>query len=313
MTDPKNRAERLESPLEPDAERLAALLDGRLDERRRAEAVARLASSDDEFEAFVDALAVTRELEAEDAAAGVTPLRPRARQRWWQRPGGHWAAIAAVLVGLALLPVLWTRSRGPEMDDPGRYAALLEPAQAGLPAGWDESPWGTTRGPADPLTLDARAVRLGARITDLEVAVAARDPGVREISAEIVMLLGEVPAGSAVATYYRDIGDRAGETPEQLQPTMKRGRLAAVALLGDDMVALGAWAQAARLAAARRNAQFFRTGETRAMLARAAELPLQGVARTAVQRIRRADVGGGAPDWGSLEKESAILLQALGS
>ncbi len=180
MTDPKNGAERLASPLEADAERLAALLDGRLDERRRAEAVARLASSDDEFEAFVDALAVTRELEAEDAAEGVTPLRPRVRQRWWRRPGGQWAAIAAVLAGLALLPAVWSRGRDPGVDDPQSYAALLESKGAGLPAGWDPTPWRTTRGAGDPLTPQARAVRLGVHMTDLEAAIAARGPQVAE-------------------------------------------------------------------------------------------------------------------------------------
>ncbi len=314
MTDPKNGAERLASAPGADAERLAALLDGRLDERQRAEVVERLASSDDEFEAFVDALAVTRELEAEEAAAGVTPLRPRARRRWWQRPGGHWAAIAAVLVGLALLPVMWNRSRGPEMDDPGRFAARLEDRGAGLPPGLDRSPWRTTRGPGDPLTEQARAVRVGAGVTDLEVAVASRDPQAAEIAAEIDMLLGGVLGGSGAAMYYREIGRRAGDGQPRLRPLMEDGRRAAAALLGDTLVAVGAWAEAARIAAARRDAEFFRSAETRTALEKADDVAsLPEPARAVVGRIWSAVAPGEPRDWTLLERDATELLAELGS
>ena len=313
MTEPRNGAERL-PPSGTDAERLAALLDGRLDERRRAEAVARLASSDAELEVFVDALAVMREMEAGDAADGVVPLRPPARKPWWRRPGGHWAAVAAVLVGLALLPVLWTRSQGPDVRDPGSYAALLEDRGAGIPAGWDRSPWGTTRGPGDPLTEQARAVRVGAGVTDLEVAVASRDPRAAEIAAEIDALLGGVPGGSGAAMYYREIGRRAGGGQDQLRPLMMEGRRAAAALLGDSLVAVGAWAEAARLAAARRDEEFFRSPGTRAILAQIeAMADLPSPARATAGRIQSAVAVDGAPDWAGLERDAAELLAALGS
>lgn len=316
MTDPKNGAERLASPPEADAERLAALLDGRLDERQRAEAVERLASSDDEFEAFVDALAVTRELEAEEAAAGVTPLRPRARQRWWQRPGGHWAAVAAVLVGLALLPVLWTRSRAPDIDDPGRFPALLESRDAGLPAGWDRSPWRTTRGPGDPLTPEARAVRLGALMTDLEVAVRGRDPRTGEIARKIVALLDGIPGAGFASETYRKVGSRSGEPPEQLLPLVDSGR-EAVRLIEVErvqFVRLGAWAETARIAAARRDAAFFRKRETRAVLDRADEAPdFPEPGRAAVRQVRRTIERDGAPEWERLDLQLAELLRRLGS
>jgi hypothetical protein len=294
-----------------DAERLAALLDGRLDERRRAEAVARLASSDAELEVFVDALAVTRELEAEEAADGVVPLRPAARRPWWRRPGGHWAAVAAVLAGLALLPVLWNRSRGPDVGDPGGYAALL--GGGGLPAGWDRTPWGSTRGPGDPLTEQARAVRVGAAVTDLEVAIASRDPRAAEIADEIDELLGGVPGGSGSAMYYREIGRRAGEGPDRLGPLMEDGRRAAAALLGDTLVAVGAWAEAARLAAARRDDEFFRSAETRFALEQADGMAgLPEPAREAVGRIRSAIAADGSRDWTRLKHAADELLRLLG-
>ncbi len=311
MTDPKNRAERLESPLEPDAERLAALLDGRLDERQRAEAVGRLASSDDEFEAFVDALAVTRELEAADAAAGVTPLRPRARQPWWQRPGGHWAAVAAVLVGLALLPVLWSRSGGPDAEDPARFAAQLSPAGSGLPAGWNPSPWGTTRGPGDPLTPEARAVRLGALLTDLEVVVKAQDTAAARVAARIGGLLEGVRGGALAAAPYRELSGRAGEPPERLAPLLEEGREGVAAAVADvEYLELGAWAEAGRIAARRRDAEFFRSRVSRDALDGAAELTVGNrAAGAAVERVRAA----GVDDWDALEGGFTELLKVLGS
>ncbi len=311
MTDPKNRAERLASPPEADAERLAALLDGRLDERQRAEAVERLASSDDEFEAFVDALAVTRELEAEEEAAGVTPLRPRARRRWWQRPGGQWAAIAAVLVGLALLPALWSRSRDPGTDDPARFAAQLSPEDTGLPAGWNPSPWGTTRGPGDPLTPEARAVRLGALLTELEVVVRARDTAAARVAARIVGLLEGVRGGALATAPYRELGGRAGEPPERLAPLLEEGREGVAAAVADvEHLELGAWAEAGRIAARRRDAEFFRSRVSRDALDGAAELTAgNGAAGAAVERVRAA----GADDWGALEGGLTELLRVLGS
>jgi hypothetical protein len=55
------------------AERLAALLDGRLDAHRRDELLTELAASEDDFDAYADAVAITAELEG--AAAEAPPVR----------------------------------------------------------------------------------------------------------------------------------------------------------------------------------------------------------------------------------------------
>ncbi|HEV2148119.1 MAG TPA: hypothetical protein VGR37_12010, partial [Longimicrobiaceae bacterium] len=75
-------------------------------------------------------------------------------------------------------------------------------------------------------------------------------------------------------------------------------------------VELGAWAEAARIAAARRDAEFFRPRESRAVLGRAGELPEP--AGAALERIRRAVEGDGAPEWNSLERGISDLLQTVG-
>jgi len=200
-------------------------------------------------------------------------------------------------------------ARGPAgAGDPGRYAALL--GARGIPAGWDASPWTATRAADAPLAPRARAVRVGARITDLEAAAAARDAaGTRQAAADVAALLGSLPAAGPAASLYDEVRRRAGEPAGALAPVLARGRGSAARLAGEDGVALGAWAEAARLAAARRDAAFFRSRETRAALDRAARAgALPGEARAAVERLRRA--GGGEPDWPALQRDATALLAA---
>lgn len=289
-----------------DPERLAALLEGRLDEKQREEVLARLASSDEDFEAYVDALAVTRELEAEDEAAGVTPLRPK--------PRGRWLALAAVLSGLALAPWLWTRANAPGADDPGRFVAMLAAEDAGLPEEWNGRPWSVTRGPGDPRTEEAGAVRLGARLVDLELAVRTRDPRTEPLALEVVALLEGFPAGPAVAGVYREVAGRAGGPPGELEPLLEEGRAAAGKVAGEEHVEVGAWAEAARIAAARRDAEFFRARGSREALERAAALPsLTEPARGTLERVRAAIHADGGPEWSALERELGGLLRVLGA
>jgi hypothetical protein len=73
-------------------------------------------------------------------------------------------------------------------------------------------------------------------------------------------------------------------------------------------VALGAWAEAARLAAARHDAAFFRARATRQALARAGRLDLPA-ARAALDRLRAIS---DPPDWASLLRGATALLAAAG-
>jgi len=299
------------SPIDP--ERLGALLDGRLTERQRDELLARLAASDEGVEVFADALAVTDELEREDrAAAGATgeaPVipfrRPAPRAAWPVGPRLALAAsLAAVAVGVTALAL--ARGRGAD-DDPGRYAALL--ARPGLPAGWNGAPWTAARAAGETMQPRARAVRIGARLTDLEAAATAQDsPAARQAAADVAALLEPLPAAGPATAVYAELGRRAGEPAAGRE----RGRRTAARLAGADAVALGAWAEAARLAAARRDDAFFRARPTRRAVAHAAEdASLPADARAAAQRIRAA-LAAGAPDWGALEAGASRLLAAAG-
>ena len=80
-----------------DDERLAALLDGTLNDRERQELLAELAASGDDYDVFVNMADLVQEMEDADAAGGgpdgVIPFRPRARPRWGAP--ARWAALAA--------------------------------------------------------------------------------------------------------------------------------------------------------------------------------------------------------------------------
>jgi hypothetical protein len=160
----------------------------------------------------------------------------------------------------------------------------------------------------------ARAVRMGARLTDLDAAAAARDSAaVRQAAADVAAMLDGVPASGPAASVYAEVGRRAGESGSALAPLLSRGRRSVAHLAGEDGVRLGAWAEAARLAAAARDARFFRAEATRDELDRASALTeLPGNAIAALDRLG-AEARAGTPEWAALESDATEVLAAAGS
>ncbi|MBD0319112.1 MAG: hypothetical protein ICV87_02190, partial [Gemmatimonadetes bacterium] len=152
-----------------DDERLAALLDGRLDEREREALLARLAASDDEYYLFSDTASLLRELEEEEEEEEkVVPIAVPRRRRW--STPARWAIalpLAAMLAGVAIVTA---RAREENAaGDPVRLASRLE--GEGLPAGWTGRPrWSSDRGGASGGERGTQAVRAGALMVDLAVA-----------------------------------------------------------------------------------------------------------------------------------------------
>ena len=297
-----------------DAERLATLLDGRVSDAERASLLAELASSDEAYDAFVDAMAVLPELgEARRSAEpGVAATNIVDARRRWRVSSGRMLALAASLVILAALPWLWTRGRVVERRDPARFVALLAAPSASLPPAWDGRPWTTTRGAGDPLTAASRAARLGARLVDLELAVRTRDARTAPLAAEVAVLLRDVPAGSPAAAIYRDVSRSAGAPSDSLAELLERGGVAAAALVGVEPVALGAWVETARLAAATHDIHFFRDDASRDALTRVSQLPdIAPSARAMLDRVQQS-AATSPPDWTRLENDLTALLATLG-
>jgi hypothetical protein len=243
------------------------------------------------------------------APAQVTPIGGRRGPR-----AARWAALAAVLAGAVLVPLL--RLGSAVSYDPASVAARLSPAAARLPAEWTERmPWGTVRGADGPsLTDEARSARLGARLVDLEVAVRSGDHAAAAQEARRVRaLLGDVPGGGILSPTYASIEAKAGEPADSLRPLLKEGREGIAQLVEKDYLEAAAWAEGARLAAAAHDAAFFRGSKAPKALERSAALPgLSETGRATVERVRAALPGEKAPDWTALGQGLDDLLGALG-
>ena len=294
-------------PTHPD-ERLAALLDGRLDPRAREELLARLSADDEDYRVFAETAAILREAEEEDAAAeatpapaGVTPLRPRRAP-----PVRRWLAAAAVVAAVTLASVAVLRGRGGLDADPVALAGQLAHAGEGLPAGWtDARPWSSARGDASAAGLPA-GVRAGALLMDLAVAVDARDSAATHLLAR--QLADRFDRAAARGGALGRLQETAGGEPDALRPLVSRAADRLAERLGDDALALGAWAEAARLAARREDAVFFADGPTEAMLERAAQLAPEDAAAAGRVRVLLA---GDPPAWSPIADAADALLGAL--
>ncbi len=291
-----------------EAERLAALLDGRLDAAAHADVLSRLATDDEALAAHAEAAAVTRALEEEDAAAGVTPLRSAARAASPFSGARRWGAVAAVAAAVALAPLAWSRMQPAGLQEPGALAERLAATGTALPTDWDPSPWGSTRSATDAMTPRARAIRIGARLVELELALRGQDPAAAGTAAQVATLLGELRGAGPAVSRFRQIQERAGAPWPELEPLMEEASDAAD-LAGEDDVRLGAWLQAARIAAGRRDAGFFGTRAAEAALDHLQDDPAN---RDAGERIRTLTSAEGTPDWNTVASHLSEILDRLG-
>lgn len=274
-----------------DAERIAALLDGRLDARQREEILARLGTSNVALEAFVDAAGV---IHGEGPRAKALP----ARSLRWRRAGLAIAASIVAIITIVSLARMYPASA--PSADPRRFAVSLA-SESTLPSDWNGAPWATTRGTAEPLTDSARAIRLGAHLTDLILEIRASDARAARSAADIAVLLDAVPGSASVAQIFRQMVDTTRDAHGRDSLLALGAPLAAV-IAGREAVDLGAWMEAARIAAAHHNVAFFTSAGSRALMSR---LPASiGI----TWRDFRAP-----GDWNGLQIQVTTGLAALGS
>lgn len=312
------------SDQETDDERRAAFLDGRMDARRRQEMLARFIASEEERELLAVTADVLRELEEEDAEAdaadqAVIPLhtrRPEPVQELPRRrmPALRWLALAAVLAGVALTGRALT-TRPSVADEPVLLAARLEHGAQGLPAGWTERrPWTSVRGEdpgaaSSPTGRSARSARAGAMLVDLSVAVEARDAAATRVLAAQLAARFDPQGGRGGA--LRDIAEGAGKSPERLRPLIGEATERIARRLDADALRLGAWTEAAGLAAARRDAGFFRDPATRRTLDDAGRLTqADPPGHGALQQVRLL-LAADPPRWEALAPALDALAREL--
>lgn len=302
----------MKEPREDD-ERLAALLEGRVEGAQREDLLARLAEADDDYEVFTDTGAVLRALEEEDARAGQPVAGPSMRRGGWRSPGRRTAiAVAGTLVLLLAVGLVLRGRDASSAHHPLQLAMRADPAGQGLPEGWEiPPPSGATRGPGRAAAREARAVRAGAMLVDLFIAVRTRNTERTRVLA--AQLIAHSAPGASTGTPLGQIAANPGAPPDSLNALLGRAT-ERLTHLGRDALELGAWLEAARLAAAAQNAAFFDDGASRDMLRRAERLAGDNEsARAAVTQVRAALSAEGAPRWEALGTGlKAVLAEISG-
>lgn len=252
-------------------ETIAALLDGTLSTAERTRVLAALARSDESYEDFLEASALVRALEDEGGRGEPgEPLpgpRPgagsgagRGARRWRRGLLTAVPLLAAAGIAAIVLPDRLGRAGAPDVVQVVGDAAA--PGDAGdmssrFGPGWEQPGWSVVRGADDPLSREARAFRLGGRLAQLDLARRARDTAaVRAAAATLARLAAQVDGGAPVAAQVEAVGT---------SPTAAAAdaSLPAVASALRDLSAapawfdLGAWSEAARLAARAGRVEFF--------------------------------------------------------
>jgi hypothetical protein len=283
MTEPK--------PIDP--ERLAALIDGRLNRADAAAIRAQLATGDDDaISVLADAIAI-----ADPTEHVLSIARPRAGWR---------LAVSLSAAAAVLLVTVLTRGRWQQEFSRNRYLisayAAAVPSGAPLPA---TPVWGSSRGSAGAETEVGRSIRLGALATDLQVATARNDTASQRIAdafaAEIAALPGIGSLPNDARTLARDHADSAHV----------RETIARASDFGDAVfVFAGAWLEAARLASARSDSTFFSLYPADRALAPLQEQSISAARLAAIERVIRAS-GTRPRDFDRLTDTIAAALAAF--
>ncbi len=218
-------------------------------------------------------------------------------------------ALAAAVAGVAL--AVSFAGRRPAGEDPVRLAALLAHAEGGVPEGWvplRSSP----RGGGQDAVSPGQSASAGALLVDLAVEVQAGDSaGVRELAERVHARFDRQGGPSGP---FRRIAARAGAPADSLAPLLAEGTKRLEARLRRDHLRLGAWVEAARLAAHGRDAAFFEARETRAMLRSAEGLTRDAAAaHQPLAQVRAALPAGGPPRWEALGTGLDALQTAIAS
>ncbi|MGH2349309.1 MAG: hypothetical protein ACRDFT_07595 [bacterium] len=280
-------------------ETLAAFLEGRLEPGERDRVLRIIAEHPEAYEVFADAAAAVADMA--DERRGIAPIAARrGRPRWrWMIPAAAAAGLAAIALwprGERPLPLaLASRLRIVEVPGDGSLAARLG-------AEWDQPGWSVTRGEGTSLLESDRVFRLGARATDVELAIRARDSSaVVSLGEETARLLAGVEGGAAAAGLYRAL--TASGVRTSLADRYQAVEAIRALTNGSPWFDLGAWVEAARVALAAGQRAFLvnEAGELRRLQARLLDMPNGGEAAALLDELARS------AEAGELERSRELL------
>jgi hypothetical protein len=284
----RRRSEEMAPFDEVDLELIGALLDGRLTGAERERAIKLLGESEAAFEVYTDALRARADLEKdekdeeddEDEQKEDNPVIPF--DKWRSRKAFAWPAIgsaaAAAVVMIALIPSLRARRDRNDLNAPASQitVALARRPDLGrtLMGQWDQRTWSVTRGGSSQLVDSTVSFRLGVRVVDLNLAIAAGDT-VRagRLTGEIIESLDQLQLSDAVKADYAGLRAElaAGAAKTRLTEVASQAETGLAELAWPFWFGFGRWVGGGELAARTRTADFFDESLTKRFLTLAAE------------------------------------------
>lgn len=222
-----------------DPERLAALIDGRISSVERAKVLADLDANDEARELLAEVEGLLEE--AGDRQTAQSQERRRFRSV---------ALVAAIGLAASVTLVLVRSTSSADDSSAIEISQMVGTAAPGNAAGlfnWQPAAWDALRAESVNLTTGGRAIRAGARLTDLAYGTAHDTMIATRARRELRELLAPVPASGPIIRLLA----------EPTSGDVDRAAAAIAGLLGIREVRDGAWLEAARLAVAGRQAAFF--------------------------------------------------------
>lgn len=302
----------------PDANELAALLDGRLSPPARERVLGQLAASPELSAIYADAIHALREQEAEAATTRIVDIGARTKLVPSAPPRSQWgvaalAAAAVLVIATGLLMRESVRSRT-ELGPSSATVALLSRPNVNGPVPVDL--FVVTRGAADVAeSPSGQAIRLGSLIALSELQLAAKDSLASITLERAAQSFDSVPAGSPVAATLRSIA-RSPANPKSAE-ALARASVAAESFVDARAMRVGAWLTAIRVAAQRKDSVFVRAPQSASAisalkeLATNAEVNLRPDALAEVDALALA-LDNSTIDWQVVDRHAQALLTLLG-
>jgi hypothetical protein len=166
--------------------------------------------------------------------------------------------------------------------------------------------WGQFLGDGEVVPPEARAVRLGAAIADLELRFMRADTSARASATQVIELLQTFPGSEDALRAYQSLGASPNETE------LARASQAAERIAGRRLVRLGSWLRGARYAAASADSSIFEIEIVRSVSQAVITYDARPETEFAVRQFEQ--IARKRPhDWTALGTGVNELLRRLGS
>jgi len=287
-----------------DAERLAALIEGRLPPDERERVLAAIDKSSGLRDAYADALA---------ALGAMTPPAVREVPRWnflaSLTPLQKLEVAAAAVVLIAISPTVFRQLVPRGVPDTHDAIASLIISDGAANSVLNQPVWGVTRGDGEnTLAPGARGIRVGAAIASYELRRSMGDSLSAAGALEVASLLESAPGGAIAANAWRALSsasDIAGSSVSEARRLAER-------VAGTERVRLGAWLQGARFASAASDTVFISDRTARSVAKAAIAMDERAETEFAAHQFEKI-VGARPRDWAGTTTAVEELLRLLGA